>query len=172
MTMLGCARLGLAQDQYRGLPYPPNEIFEAMLGYAEEDGFPGLTASLRYIQPLTAALHREFKLDPEAGIRAALAEKNAEKARLAVLGLIFLDLRLNLRTAGEAEEAAKRAESVQMAFLDFELLSPAIKAKNRVLDRTAHEDFRRMYAAKDRMSVQTLAEKLLGRLAPAIEGRN
>ena len=168
MILLGCAHLGLAHDQYRGLPYPPNEMFEAMLNYADDGGFQGLSASLVYVHPLAAELQREFGVGAEAGIRRAISEKSAPKARLAVLRLIALDMRLNLKTAGETDDAGRRVESVQMAFLDYGFLAPGIKVLDRPLDREAKDAFRRLYRSLDRSEVKGLSEELLAKLMPAL----
>ncbi|MBI5623966.1 MAG: hypothetical protein HY924_09320 [Elusimicrobia bacterium] len=169
MLLLSCAQFSLAQEQYRGLPYPPNEIFEAMLSYAEDGGFQGLTASLAYVRPLSEVLNREFKVDAEAGIRDAIAAKSPAEARKAVLRLIYLDLRLNIRTAGETEDAARREEAVQLAFLDYGFLSREIKAKDRLLDQEIKRCFRKLYRCRKRSEARGLCEDLLRRLASVLE---
>ncbi|MFA6318595.1 MAG: hypothetical protein WC943_14395 [Elusimicrobiota bacterium] len=167
-VLLGCGGLALAQGQYRGLPFPPDEIFEAMLSYADDGGFKGLSAALGYVRPLTDRLKREFKEDVEEDLRAAIAQRDRRKCRMAVASLIFLDMRLNLKAATEAEDESLRAALVQMAFIDYGFLSPEIKAADRALDKAARDAFRRMHRARDSALIKELAAGLLGRLWTAL----
>ncbi len=156
-----------AQDQYRGLPFPPDEIYEAMLGYADSGGFQGLTASLRYVHPLSTTLRESFQEDPEAGIRAAAVRGSPAEAREAVLRLIFLDLRYNLAAAAAEEDAAKRAQQVRLAALDYSFLSPRLRAADRAVDRAAQELLRRLLRDPQRRRTKELSETLLALLGPS-----
>jgi len=60
--------------------------------------------------------------------------RSTAQARLSVLRRISLDMRFNLNVAWSADEAGRRADLVQMAFLDYGFLLNTVR---QVLDAGA-----------------------------------
>ena len=146
-----------AQKQYEGIPFPPYEFFEALLGNAEDGNFQALAKSLDYLRPLFEAIRAGPGEDPEAAIRRAAQERSSAGATRAVLRLIFLDMRMNLAAAESAADEAGRKTGVQMAYADYTFLSPVIYRKDKSLDAVLKKTFKALYRSTDR---KLIAEKI------------
>lgn len=145
LAATGCA--AWAQRQYEGLPFPPHEIFDALTGFAESSDFPAVQRAASRIKPLFKALDPEGRKGLEHAVRDSCARRDAPGLRRAVLALILEDLHFNLAAA--REDSARVADLLQMAFIDYQFLSPAVRARDKGLDAEVRRGFKAAYRARD-----------------------
>ena len=134
-----------AQRQYSALPFPPYEIYEAVIGYAEASDLKGVSKTLPYLKPLFNALRKRRGKDFETSIRRALDAKIPSTAKAALLEMIFEDMLFNLEAADATGAVAQYRESLQMAFMDYHFLSPAVRSSNPALDAAVLRGFKLAY---------------------------
>ncbi len=169
LLLFGGAGMTSAQTQYKGIPFPPYEFYEALLGYCQEGSLAALGRSIGYLSPLFEAIHEELEVDAREGIENSIRRADPAAAKRAVLRLIYLDLELNGRSACRAGSGATRLEFLQMAYTDYNFLSPTVRERDKSLDRSAKESFKQMYAVNDHAVVTESFERLLGRLSTVFE---
>lgn len=155
-----------AQSQYKGIPFPPYEFYEAVLNQCGDENYNALGRSMEHLAPLLDAIQARLGADPRAEIASAIAEKDAEKTRAALLRLIFLDLKLNLEEAGRAAAAARRNDLLQMAYTNYYFLSHEVSRRDRALDRELRDAFKEAYAAGDSARSSQAIGHLVGMLSP------
>lgn len=134
-----------AQRQYSALPFPPYEIYEAVLGYAEASNLEGISKTLPYLKPLFNVLLERRDKDFETIIRRALDAKNPNAAKAALLEMIFEDMLFNLEAADGTRGVAQYREALQMAFMDYHFLSPAVRSSDPSLDDAVLREFKMAY---------------------------
>lgn len=162
---LAAPGLPAAQVQYRGIPFPPYEFYEALIQQSEDADFSAMTQSIAYLTPLFRAVQERFAADPRAEIEQAIAGRDATRARAAVLRLVFLDLKLNLDEAASVPTVKRRKELLQIAYTDYYFLSGEVGRRDRALDRELRQLFRSAYASTDSAGSSQSIGHLMGKLA-------
>src|SRR6266404_4240388 len=89
-----------AENQYRGISFPPNEFYEALVGYAQGADYASLSRSLSYLDPLFAVLEKNYHENFKAGLEAAIGQKNHQRVQSAVFRCLIMDMQYNLEAAG------------------------------------------------------------------------
>lgn len=156
LSTTGCG--AWAQRQYEGLPFPPYEIFDALTGFAESSDFPAAQRAASRIKPLFEALDPHGRKGLEHAVRDGCARRDAPALRRAVLAVILEDLHSNLAAAREAP--ARVADLLQMAFIDYQFLSPAVRARDKGRDAEIRRGFKAAYRARDATDLAKLVKGL------------
>ncbi len=169
--MLSHSTSGLSQPYRDNLPIPAFEIYKNMLNFAQNKDFERVERSLQVIRPISETINLKFKEDIEAEILQGMVKKNSDMTIRAIQLLIFLDMK-DLMSLG-AEEAKGSLEKAKpkfkAAFLDYQLLSPYINAKNFSSDQKIMDTFRRGVAtATNAEDLRRVAEKIENELLTAL----
>ncbi len=138
----------------------PVYVYQQMLSYLEEGNYKKILKSLSLLEEILNAIKSKFNKDLKTLIEDAVATKDVEKIREAIYTLIFYDIKdvfsevlNNLNTKG----LYQLKETLKFAYLDYLLVSPAVKKRNFKVDRDIRKSF---------------TELLGGLLAKAIEEKN
>lgn len=154
-----------AREQYEGIPLPPYEFYEALLGLTEARDFDGLRRAVRHLEPLFSALRIRFGRDMGIEITRAAAEGDGSGALAAVLRLILLDMRLNLLEALEAG-AQEREALVQMAYLNYRFLAERLEPRDRALGARVRAAFKAAYRTRDRAVFAARVSEIMNAVTP------
>ncbi|MBI1822242.1 MAG: hypothetical protein HY036_07970 [Nitrospirae bacterium] len=130
---------------YREIGLPPSEIFEKMIGYAQEKDFEKLRKTLQIIKPITQTLGNKYSKTPDEAIRTAIDKKDREKAVLSVQRLVALDLQdlLSIAVGSVRESSEKATTKFKAAYLDYLLISPYVQVKSFSADQKIKNTFRK-----------------------------
>lgn len=149
-----------AHQQYAALPFPPYEIYQALFAYVDDANLEGVSKALTFLKPLCAVLREKRGKDVEAGIRRALDAGDPAAVKTALLEMIFEDMLLNLTEADAAPGIQAYRENLQRAFMDYNFLSPALKASDAALDAAALREFKAAYRMGNSRLILELAPKI------------
>jgi hypothetical protein len=152
--------------QYQGLALPPNEIFDVLTEYAQDDNYAALARSLNYLQPLLQALRLETGEDPKQDLEAAIAGKDHERTIAAVRRLIFLDMSVNMEAGIKKESVSEKKEFVLMANIDYAYLASFVRSKEKGADLNIKSALKSAYRSSDAESVSRSIQKALNLVGP------
>jgi hypothetical protein len=165
LVVAGSAR---AENQYAGLSLPPDEIFEAVLNYANDSNFEAIGKSIKHYRSLLHVLSTWCGQDLEQGLSQAAAAHEAPATRRMVLVIISADLALNLDAAAAATDSVARHERLQMAFLDYSLLAPDGAANDPGLAAAARAGFAEMGSSAEKDRLRATTDQLEERISRAV----
>lgn len=143
-----------AKNQYEGIPYPPFEFFEAIVGYADRQDYPALSKCLEYLKPVNQAIRKDWNVDPCAEIEKGIFRKDAAIVRKAVWKLIFFDMKVNLQNAQKADDWSKQREAVQMAYVNYMFLAPVIARQSKDQERALREMLKKIYRSEAKSDLE------------------
>lgn len=112
------------------LPAPPQQMFEAMLLYAEQGDFAKAGRILEKLAPLLDELRAAYGTDLAGETREALKKGGAWEAQTAILKVVYYHMKLELSAALKAE-GRSAIGSVRMAYLDYLFLVPRLKDRDK-----------------------------------------
>lgn len=153
------------REQYAGIPLPPYEFYEALLGLTEAGDFDGLRRAMRHLSPLFSTLRERFGRDVEAELALAALERDGPRALAAVLRIILLDMRLNLLEALEADAEGRNA-FIQMAYMDYRFLAVRLESRDRALGVRVRTDFKTAFRARDRAVFAARVAQIMEAVSP------
>ncbi len=126
------------------LPAPPQQMFEAMLLYAEQGDFDKAGRVLKNMAPLLEEIKAAYGADLAGETSAALAEGDVWQAQTAVLKMVYYHMKLELAAALKAR-GRPSIVSVRVAYLDYLFLVPRLKRKDEKLAAEAERRFRAVH---------------------------
>ena len=127
-----------------GLPAPPQQMFEAMLLYAEQGEFDKAGRVLEKMAPLLDEIKSAYGTDLAEEARKALENGGAWEFQAAVLKIVFHHMKLELSRALKARSRAS-VVGVRVAYLDYLFLAPGLKRKDPELAAEAERRFKSVY---------------------------
>ncbi len=122
----------------------PYEIYKMMLAYAEKGELGKVEKCLDHLSPLLAQLKGRLGVDAGRGLRRALAGKDKARVPAEVRNLIGRDIRAHLLDASEGS-GIPRPASVRLAYLNYRVLAPYLREKDRGLARGIETRFKSLY---------------------------
>jgi|GEM_PF-6995624 len=141
--------VGRAQDQYQGIPVPPYEFYDALLTTAQftesKEVSRMLFRMVGVLSPLFDAIQTNLGQDARSPLLAAINKKMAPDVYRAVLKLIYLDMRLNLKMAKTEHEIKEKKERLLAAYVNYTFLSSNVVERNGTLDGEIKGTLRRFY---------------------------
>ncbi|MEK7383338.1 MAG: hypothetical protein AAB262_08640 [Elusimicrobiota bacterium] len=126
------------------LPAPPQQMFEAMLFYAEQGSFDKAVRVLDNMAPLLLEIKAAYGTDLAGETRAALKKRDAWQAQTAVLKVVYYHMKLELATALQAQ-GHRALVSVRVAYLDYLFLVPRLRRKDKTLAAAAERHFKSVH---------------------------
>jgi hypothetical protein len=165
LALLLAPVLAAAQEQYRGLPVAPYEIYEAIVGYAADQNFEALHKSLKHFPFLLQLLSTHCGTDLQGELETGLSHKDAAQTQRALMKMLFADFSLNLTQAVASAERAGRRERLEMAYVDLTFMArEASRRDPRVVEQT-REALAVLAKTDDRTAFEAGAGDALRRLA-------
>lgn len=101
-----------------GLPVPPQQMFEAMLLYAEQGEFDKVGRVLEKMAPLLDEIKAAYGAEPAGEIRKALEKGDAWEAQTAVLQVVYYHMKLELSAALKTQ-GRPGIVRVRVAYMDY-----------------------------------------------------
>ena len=157
-----------AQEQYRGLPLAPYEIYQAVVGYAADQNFEALKKSLKHFPGLIQALSEHCGKDLQASLEQALMARDAGATQAALMQMIFADFSLNLSQAERIDDRAARRDRLEMAYVDFTFLARLASAKDPHVADETRSGLSQLAKLDDLSQVAAQAAAIRSRLAAAV----
>jgi hypothetical protein len=168
ILLLGLARESLGENQYRDLRLPPNEIFEAVLGYAKEGNFDALGRSVKHFESLLVALKSWCGVDLHAELLDAILRRDQAGTHAALLRTLFADFTLNLFEGANASEPSVRRTRLEMAYVDLVFLAPDARNKDPELPRSIRDSLTRITRSEDPSEARAEAKRVTARLSASV----
>jgi hypothetical protein len=144
-----------AENQYRGISFPPNEFYEALIGYAQGADYTSLSRALSYLNPLFAALERHFHENIKSVLQAAIEQRNPQRVQSAVIRCLLLDMEFNLDAAGSESAESPRKERILMAYTNYTYLSPILAKSHPSRNVSIGMALKELYRTPEQSVAQT-----------------
>jgi hypothetical protein len=144
-----------AENQYRGIAFPPNEFYEALIGYAQTADYTSLSRALTYLDPLFATLERRFHENIKAGLQTAIDQRNPRHVQSAVFRCLIKDMEFNLDAAGSESAESPRKERILMAYTNYTFLSPTLSKSDSPRNASIGLALKELYRSPEQSVAQT-----------------
>lgn len=148
-----------AQSYRNAVQVPPVEVYKSMLTFADRKDYGKIQTSLRVLEPIVSHIQSKFSVNPANEINKAISTGNQGEIRMSVQTLIMLDIEDLLDEAlKEVESSSDSAKTaVKTAWLNYQLLSPAVSKADFASDQKVKKDFTdsfRLMATKSAYSTE------------------
>ena len=149
-----------AQNYRKEAVISPVYIYQQMLSFVKEGDYDKIVKSLSLLENVLNAIKNNFDKDLKTLIEDAVSTGDARKIKKAIYTLIYYDIKdvfYEVLTNLNTKEFYQLKETLKFAYLDYLLVSPAIRRRNFEVDREIRKSF---------------TELLGGLLAKAVEEKN
>jgi hypothetical protein len=154
LSMMSATSLA-AENQYRGIAFPPNEFYEALVGYAQGADYASLSRSLSYLDPLFTALEKRFHENFRTNLQTAIEQRNPQRVLSAVFRCLIMDMQFNLEAAGSESAEAPRKERILMAYTDYTFLSPILAKTDPIRAAALGKALKKLYRTHEQDVAQS-----------------
>ncbi|OQX87718.1 MAG: hypothetical protein B6D55_02560 [Candidatus Omnitrophica bacterium 4484_70.2] len=133
-----------AQNYRKEAVISPVYIYQQMLSFVKEGNYDKIVKSLPLLEDVLNAIKNNFNKDLKILIEEAVSTRDAGRIKKAIYTLIYYDIKdvfnevlTNLNTKGFYQ----LKETLKFAYLDYLLVSPAIRKRNFKIDREIRKSF-------------------------------
>ncbi|HUT54846.1 MAG TPA: hypothetical protein VM658_15750 [bacterium] len=147
LLVLAPAASGTAIEDYRPqMKSPPYKVFDTLLKTWQAKNYDGIkTVADTFLPPFYAEIKKSYNVDLEAELDAAVQSKDERKTLASIQRQIFYDIKALFDLSVEQTDSGRAVGLLKTAYLNYDLMSPAVQKADFSADQMARKMFQQAY---------------------------